>query len=140
MDAKKARRDARLLSGSRPGVVQTISPTVIRRPMLDSMMADIASVAHHEIQGIKNKVLSGIPLDGREGRQFRDLCEIVIRQTKTEMEVERHHEQRTATLADEDLARDISKSIQGKLDGYPMPLVDSVVASVMEVLGLDVSS
>jgi len=90
---------------------QIVAPTVTRRPVLDSMLADISIIASMTLQRMRQKVQGGEWLDQDEMREFRNLCESVIRQTRVEMEVENHVQARTSALSNDQIREKLIRAL-----------------------------
>lgn len=112
-----------------------IAPSVIRRPVLDSMLADAAVIAKFELEQMR---VNGRRLDREEMLRFEKICQIIIKQSRLEMEVERHVESRAAQLDADDLADGISKAVRNALSNYNLntEAVDNVCGAVLTELGL----
>ncbi len=135
MDAAKLKRLKRERGSIKlePGVerhrVQIVSPTVTRRPALDATLADMSVVAQFELEQMRKNSMNHIQL-GEDGiRDFSRLCEQVLKQTRLEIEVEKHVDQRTAGLSREDLADSIARKLRAK--GQP----EGVVKDVLDAMG-----
>lgn len=108
-----------------------VSPTVTRRPALDAMLGDMQVVAQHNLEQMRNKALNGVYLGREELKQFIEISQMVLRQTRTEMEVERHVEARVKGQTDKELAIAIAQKLQTK------GIDNEVIIDVLEELGLD---
>ena len=67
------------------------------------MLHDMAIISQSCLERIRNKVMDGQFLDRDELREFKDICETVLRQTRVEMEVEQHVSQRTSAMSGEQI-------------------------------------
>lgn len=93
---------------------QIVSPAITARPELDSMMADMSFIAKRLLEAIRNKMLDNpafIP-DREELRSYKEICETVTRQAKTEMELEKHASQRTSAMTTEEIQTTIQSALQ----------------------------
>lgn len=108
-----------------------ISPTITRQPRLDAMLGDMTLIAQHNLEQMRDGAMNGKYL-GREGlKQFIEIGQMVLRQTRTEMEVEKHVEARVKGQTDKELALAIVQKLQGRnVDG-------ETILIVLEELGLD---
>ena len=113
---KQAQREAGTVVGAegfkdRPRT-QIVAPTVTRQPLLDVMLADISIIAQMALEKMRLKVQGGEWLDSDEMREFRALCETVIRQTRVEMEVENHVQQRTSALSNDQIREKLIRALE----------------------------
>jgi len=82
------------------------------------------------LERIRNKVMDGQFLDRDEMREFKELCETVLRQTRVEIEVEQHVSHRTATMSGEQIRATITEALAKK------GMAQEVVDIVLEALGM----
>jgi len=115
-----------------------VSPTVTRRPQLDAMLGMTSMIAMHELEAMRDKILdTGSRLDREERKTFQQICEAVIKQTRLEMEVERHVEQRMSGMDDKELASLIAQELTDLLRGRVAPdSVQPIVEGLLDALGL----
>ena len=110
MDAnvrRRARRESLTIGRedviSSPEHHQVVGPSLTRQPHIDAMLHDMAIISQSCLERIRNKVMDGQFLDRDELREFKDICETVLRQTRVEMEVEQHVSQRTSAMSGEQI-------------------------------------
>jgi hypothetical protein len=107
-----------------------MSPVVTNRPEIDSMLGDMAFCSKQFLEKMRNVWARGDIPSRQELRDFKDICETVLRQAKTEMELEKH-----ATARDDRMKpEEIRASIQSALSraGIAQPVTDLV----LETLGV----
>jgi hypothetical protein len=98
------------------------------------MLNDMAIISQACLERIRNKVLDGQFLDREELREFKGICETVLRQTKVEIEVEQHVSQRTSAMSGEQIQMAIVEALrEGGID-------TEVVLIVLKALGIQTSS
>ena len=102
-----------------------ISPIITNRPEIDSMLGDMAFCSKRFLELMRNKLMDGDMPDRNELRDFKDTCETVLRQAKVEMELEKHADQRQASMT----ADEIRDTIQHALSkaGQPQKVTDLVL-------------
>jgi len=133
---RRARREQLALSQSELEQMQLhngsqiVSPVVTRRPEIDSMMGTMAFIAEWALENWRTKIVNKEGLDRKELRDFRETCETVLRQAKTEMEIEKHVAARTSAMS----AEEISRAIQLELTQHNID--EDVVQLVLTALGL----
>ena len=88
---------------SSPQHHEIVGPSLTRQPHIDAMLHDMAIISQSCLERIRNKVMDGQFLDRDELREFKDICETVLRQTRVEMEVEQHVSQRTSAMSGEQI-------------------------------------
>jgi hypothetical protein len=137
MDSDKLRRLRRETSALGPGDVQRplpstriVTPSVTRQPVLDSSLGRMTHIAQYVLQKLDDKVADGRMLDTDELRQFKSICELVLQQTRVEMEVERHVAQRHSSMTQDQ----IRSAIEGALSARRVE--PQIVHTVLEALGL----
>jgi len=94
------------------------------------MLHDMAIISRTCLERIRNKVMDGQFLDRDEMREFKELCETVLRQTRVEIEVEQHVSHRTATMSGEQIRATITEALAKK------GMAQEVVDIVLEALGM----
>lgn len=97
------------------------------------MLHDMAIISQSCLERIRNKVMDGQFLDRDELREFKDICETVLRQTRVEMEVEAHVSQRTSAMS----GIQIETAIQEALDKAGIDT--GVTQTVLKALGIQTS-
>jgi len=115
---------------SSPQHQTVVGPALTRQPHLDSMLHDMAIISRTCLERIRNKVMDGQFLDRDEMREFKELCETVLRQTRVEIEVEQHVSHRTATMSGEQIRATITEALAKK------GMAQEVVDIVLEALGM----
>jgi len=114
-----------------------VSPTVTRRPRLDAMLGMSSMIAEHELERMRDKAMNGSYLGTDDQRAFKEICELLLKQTRLEMEVEKHVEQRMATMEDKDLTKLLENELHDRLhDHVSEDVAHSVVYGVLNALGL----
>lgn len=88
-----------------------MSPVITRRPDIDSMLGDIAYSCKLLLETTRNKLAEGKIPDRKELRDFKDVCETVLRQAKTEIELEKHAASRTAAMTSEEIRETIQTAL-----------------------------
>jgi hypothetical protein len=118
--------------------VAVISPTVTRRPVLDAMLGDVAIIAHKTLQEMRTRLDSGHQLDEDEIKDFKNIVELVLKQARLEMAVEKHVEERTATLENAEISSGVSAALVTVLVKFNLKaeIVDSITKAVLVELGL----
>jgi hypothetical protein len=118
--------------------VAVISPTVTRRPVLDAMLGDVAVIAHKTLQDMRARIESGHQLDEDEIGDFKNIVELVLKQARLEMAVEKHVEERTATLENAEISSGVSAALVTVLVKFKLKaeIVDSITKAVLVELGL----
>ena len=118
--------------------VAVISPTVTRRPVFDVMLGDVAIIAHETLQNIRSRVQSGHQLDEDEIKDFKNIVDLVLKQARLEMAVEKHVEERTATLETAEISSGVSAALVTVLVKFNLKaeIVDSITSAVLVELGL----
>jgi hypothetical protein len=118
--------------------VAVVSPTVTRRPVLDAMLGDVAVIAHETLQTMRNRIQSGHQLDEDEIKDFKNIVELVLKQARLEMAVEKHVEERTATLENAEISSGVSAALVTVLVKFKLKaeIVDSITKAVLVELGL----
>lgn len=108
-----------------------ISPVVTRRPEIDSMLADTAYLAKRFLEEMRNKTAEpDWEMSRRELQDFKDVCEMVLRQAKTEIEIEKHVMSRTTAMSGDEISETIQLAL--KRSGVPSETTNLV----LEALGL----
>jgi hypothetical protein len=131
------RREAGSIRGDQVPTLQNrtiIGPSVTRRPEIDASLANMSIVAGRFLEQMRDKVLESgpgeWPLDAKEMREFKNICEVVQKQARIEIDVEKHVMQRTATLSRMEMEETIIHELQ-------QSHVDSqVIEVVLHALGL----
>ena len=115
-----------------------ISPTVTRRPALDAMLGDMAIIAKANLEAMRDRALTGHQLDEDEIQDFRHLCELVLKQSRLEMAVEKHVEQRTATMDTTEIREGIIVALKAVLVRFHLSqaVVEGITETVLMELGL----
>lgn len=118
--------------------VAVVSPTVTRRPVLDAMLGDVAVIAHETLQTMRTRIQSGHQLDEDEIKDFKNIVELVLKQARLEMAVEKHVEERTATLENAEISSGVSAALLTVLVKFKLKaeIVDSITSAVLVELGL----
>jgi hypothetical protein len=118
--------------------VTVVSPTVTRRPVLDAMLGDVAVIAHKTLQDMRARIESGHQLDEDEIGDFKNIVELVLKQARLEMAVEKHVEERTATLENAEISSGVSAALVTVLVKFKLKaeIVDSITKAVLVELGL----
>jgi intracellular sulfur oxidation DsrE/DsrF family protein len=98
------------------------------------MLHDMALISQSCLERIRNKVLDGQFLDRDELREFKDICETVLRQTRVEIEVEQHASQRTSAMSGEQIQVAIMEALQ------EAGIDTGVCQTVLKALGIQTSS
>jgi hypothetical protein len=119
--------------------VQVISPTVTRRPALDCMLGDIAIIAQSNLEAMRVRSQGGDQLNEDEIGDFRHYCELVFKQARLEMAVEKHIEERTATMDADDIGKGVAEDVQGVLFKFNIKqeVADAIMLAILAKLGLD---
>lgn len=94
-----------------PTYQTVVGPALTRQPAIDSMLNDMALISQRCLQKLRNKVMDGLFLDRDELREFKELCETVLRQTRVEMEVETHTERNTSGMSPEQVQATIQQAL-----------------------------
>jgi hypothetical protein len=97
------------------------------------MLHDMAIISQSCLERIRNKVMDGQFLDRDELREFKDICETVLRQTRVEMEVESHVSQRTSAMTGEQIETAIKEALSGA------GIDTEVTLTVLKALGIQTS-
>lgn len=119
---------------SAPPHRQLVGPALTRQPRIDAMLHDMALISQSCLERIRNKVLDGQFLDREELREFKDICETVLRQTRVEIEVEQHAHQRTSAMTGEQIQIAITEALsEAGTD-------TAVTRLVLKALGIQTSS
>ena len=119
---------------SAPEHHQVVGPSLTRQPHIDAMLHDMAIISQSCLERIRNKVMDGQFLDRDELREFKDICETVLRQTRVEMEVEQHVSQRTSAMSGEQIEVAIKEALS-------MEGIDTeVTLLVLRALGIQTPS
>lgn len=108
-----------------------VAPTVTRRPQLDVMLGKMTVVAEFILDDLNQKALDRIPLGRDEIKAFNEVAQTIIRQTRTEMDVEKHVEERAKRQNDADLARSLARKLLDRGFG------EDVVEAVLDELELE---
>jgi hypothetical protein len=118
--------------------MQVVSPAVVGRPELDSTLADMSMISKRELEELRHIVLSGGHLDEDQMRRYDILSEIVMKQARLEMAVEKHVDERAASMQSEDLADGITRSIHKVLADYSLSgeAVERISWAILKELGL----
>ena len=116
-----------------------ISPTVTRRPALDQMLGDIAIIAQSNLEAMRVRSQGGYQLDEDEVGDFRHYCELVFKQARLEMAVEKHVEERTGAMDSSDIATGVTAALSEVLLKFEISVeaVDAISRAVLVKLGLD---
>ena len=109
-----------------------VAPTVTRRPKLDAMLGHMTVIAEYLLEGWAQKAMNFGEFTKQELDQYTNICQTVIRQTRTEMEVEKHVEARAKTESDRDLAISITERLMDEFN-----LENRVIEAILEELGLE---
>ncbi len=118
---------------SSPQHHEIVGPSLTRQPHIDAMLHDMAIISQSCLERIRNKVMDGQFLDRDELREFKDICETVLRQTRVEMEVEQHVSQRTSAMSGEQIEVAIKEALNREGIGTEVTLV------VLKALGIQTS-
>jgi len=94
------------------------------------MLGDMAWLSKVFLEQMRNKVFDGHIPERRELRDFKDICETVLRQAKTEMELEKHQQLKKSGMSPEEVKERITTALSRE------GIEDRVVALVVEALGL----
>jgi hypothetical protein len=109
---------------------QIMSPIITNRPAIDSMLGDIAFSCGRFLEMMRKNLMDGKIPDRQERRDFRETCETVLRQAKTEIELEKHADTRQGRMKPEELHEIIQTALS-------LARVDqTVIDTVHEALGL----
>ena len=116
-----------------------VSPTVTRSPELDVMLGNISSIAQNNLAAMRERSENGDQLDEEEIKLFRFYAEIVHKQARLEMAVEKHVEERAAGQDSDESAEDVSDGVREVLFKFNIKLevVEAITAAVLVKLGLD---
>jgi hypothetical protein len=107
-----------------------MSPSVTRRPNIDAMLGDISVIAQHLLGNMRRKIAAGAILDESELRQFRETAETILRQTRVEIEVEKHIASRTSSMSAEQIRDSIVEALEKK------NVEPDVIDIVLDALGM----
>ncbi len=100
------------LNGARTHHGATImSPVITRRPDIDSMLGDMAFCSKILLEKMRNKLMDGAMPDRMELRDFKDTCETVLKQARTEIELEKHAAQRATAMSSEQIQHTIQTAL-----------------------------
>jgi hypothetical protein len=126
---RRAVRERLALSGTSMAArndypTQVISPALTRRPDIDSMLGDIAYSCKRLLETMRIKLESGDVPERSELRDFKETCETVLRQAKTEIELEKHADSRQGGLRPEELREIIQSALS--LEGIDQGVIDTV--------------
>lgn len=114
-----------------------VSPTVTRRPKLDSMLGMTSMIAEHELERMRDRAMNGSYLGSDDQKAFKEICLLLLKQTRLEMEVERHVEQRMAAMEDAEIAMTIETELRDQLQTHVTEEVaNSVIYGVLNAIGL----
>ena len=117
---RRARREQLALNESDLEQMKThygtriMSPVVTRRPEIDSMLGSMAFISQWFLENMRTNIMAQRIPDRDELRDFKDICETVLRQAKTEMEIEKHIDQRTSGMNTEELRTILVKELSEK--------------------------
>jgi hypothetical protein len=118
------------MSGARTHHGATImSPIVTNRPEIDSMLGDMAYCSKQFLENMRNVWARGDIPNRQELKDFKDICETVLRQAKTEMELEKHATARDDRMKPEEIRATIQEALSRAGRG-------DVTEIVLEALGL----
>jgi len=119
--------------------ITVISPTVTRRPALDAMLGDIAIIAKANLEAMRERCHHGHQLDEDEIKDFRYYSEIVLKQARLEMAVEKHVEERTASMDKRVMAEEVEDELRKVCMKFAVKIevIDHLVPAVLEAFGLD---
>ena len=98
------------------------------------MLHDMAIISQSCLERIRNKVMDGQFLDRDELREFKDICETVLRQTRVEMEVEQHVSQRTSAMSGDQIEAAIVEALNKE------GIDTEITRIVLQALGIQTSS
>jgi len=94
----------------------------------------MAIISQSCLERIRNKVMDGQFLDRDELREFKDICETVLRQTRVEMEVEQHVSQRTSAMSGDQIEDAIVEALNKE------GIDTEITRIVLQALGIQTSS
>lgn len=98
------------------------------------MLHDMAIISQSCLERIRNKVMDGQFLDRDELKEFKDICETVLRQTRVEMEVEQHVSQRTSAMSGDQIEDAIVEALNKE------GIDTEITRIVLQALGIQTSS
>jgi hypothetical protein len=94
------------------------------------MLGDMAFSCQRFLEMMRKKLMDGQIPDRQERKDFRETCETVLRQAKTEIELEKHADSRQGRMKPEQLYEIIQTALsQARVD-------QTVIDTVHEALGL----
>ena len=114
---------------------QIVAPVVTRRPEIDSMLADTAYVAKFILERLRKKADAHFfdeewMFSRQEMKDFDSICEKVLKQAKTEIEIEKHVMSRIGNMDSKELTNVIRSALRKK--GVPF----EIEKLVLEAIGL----
>ena len=108
---------------------QIVSPTVVQRPEIDSMLGRTAYIAGRILEYMQDTVDNAdgtkLPFDRRELKDFKEICETVMRQAKLEMEIENHRAQKDDGMSQDEIRQAITSALHQK--GLGQEVVEAVL-------------
>ena len=107
---------------------QIVAPAVTHRPDLDSMLADIAWLSKVFLEQLRNKVYNNEIPDRSERKEFKDVCETVMRMAKLELDIEKHQASQVGAMKPHEIRAAITQALQQK--GLGQEVVDTVLAAL----------
>lgn len=104
---------------------QIMSPVITSRPEIDSMLGDMAFCSKILLEAMRNKLMDGQIPDREELRNFRETCETVLRQARTEIELEKFAHEKQNRMGPEESAELITAALSRA--GIAQEVTDTVL-------------
>ena len=103
------------------------------------MLGNIAIIATHNLESMRARCDNGHQLDEDEIKDFRYYAEIVLKQARLEMAVEKHVEERTASMDKRVMAEEVEDELRKVCMKFSVKLdvINHLVTAVLEAFGLD---
>lgn len=119
-----------------------VSPAISRRPEIDALLGDMAFIARHALQEMRNATTGAAKcnhcgrggLKPKEMRENRWIFESVLKQARVEMDLEKHVQDQTAAMGERELASTIRQAIHE--NWTPQSTKEEVADIVLVALGL----
>lgn len=119
--------------------LQVVSPSVMRRPVLDQMLADASIVAAKFLHDSRARINgNSFTWEDFDINKFERICELVLKQTRLELAVEKHVEERASSVDASDVAEGIVRSMRVAMSQFELPegLDTALVSAITKELGL----
>jgi len=109
---------------------EIVGPAITRRPNIDAMLAHISNISSRLLAQWNAHLDAGGHLDEAELRQFKDIAETTLRQTRVEIEVDKHMASRTSGMTSDQIRESIIDALEKK------HVEEDVIDLVLQALGM----